>query len=143
MNDEHPELFQQPGIRYTLKFIDSYQNEYAYFTLWLEAPLNYGDQFEWDFMRAKQQTHSYYVDQITHEFSAGKPTVTVTLRAGIFNSYRKMLYDKGCFYDLISIHERYHIADYQMDRLLIHRVEKDLDGYPKSLSYLERDKLKH
>lgn len=141
MNEEHPEAFERPGLRCNLTFIDSYHDGYAYFTVWLEHALSNGDSFDWGFVRTKLQTHSYYVDHIQHAFDGGKQTVT--LRAGTFNSYRKMLYDKACFLNLLSIRERFNLTDNELDHLLIHRVEYKRSGYPESLSYLELRKFKY
>ena len=142
INEEQPQLFSGPGIQYELQFIDSYQTQYSYFTMWLEVPLNYGDRFEWHFIRSRQDGYSYYVDNIKHALNQGKLTTTVTLRAGTFNSYRKMLYDKACFFELLSIEEKFHLSEYEMDRLLIHRVENDRNGYPESLEYLVKTKFR-
>ena len=142
INDEQPELFEQKGARYTLQFIDSYQNEYAYFTLWLPNVLTYGDSFRWSFMRGKQQAYSYYVDHIEHNFINGKQSVVITMRSGSFNLYRKTLFEKAVFFDLVTIHERFHLTQHQLDQVLKHRIENDLDGYPENLAYL-RDKNKN
>jgi len=142
LNEEQPELFRKPGIRYELRFIGGFDSYYVYFTLWLDHPLQHGDTFTWPFLGARLQAYDFYVYGVKHDYGGGQHLIHVDLREGTFNLYRKMLYDQACMRDLIGIHERYRLTDHELERLLIHRVVEDRDGYPESLSYLKPRKYK-
>jgi len=142
LNEEQPALFRKQGIRYELYFTGGFDNESAYFTLWLGHHLQIGDSFEWPFLRAKIQAHEYYVYELKHHYGNGEHRVRASMREGDFNLYRKMLYDQACMTDLIGIQERHRLTDHQLERLLIHRVVENRDGYPPPLSYLEARKYK-
>ena len=83
----------------------------------------------------------YHVDEVGSDFTTGSQILNATLKSGFVNSYRKMLFDKADLLDLIGIGERYQLTDNELDKLLIHRVEHQRDGYPESLSYMRSRKF--
>lgn len=122
LNDKSPELFGSNGQLYELSF-KGYYEQTAYFKLWLDKPVNKGEPFQWDFMKAATGTYYFNVHHISHEFKGGKQASRIDLKAGMGNTYREMVLEKAKFHDLLSFDELYRLNDYELNRLLLTRVE--------------------
>lgn len=114
LNAESPELFKVPGIRYDLYFHSTFYTS-AYFTLWLNTPLNLYDRFSFGFIDAKIGSSGFWVERVSHSYVWGEHQVDVTLNSGIHNSYRDYILDQAEFHRLIGLIERYSLTEYQMD----------------------------
>jgi len=118
LNEDHPEAFPSDGHMYTFYFRDTDEENYQSFNLRTQATFSVGDSFEWDFLRGKFRTYTFYVESITHVLRFGCVKTTVYFKSGFYNSYRRTLIDKGEFLRLISWRELHDLFDFQIDDLL-------------------------
>lgn len=127
LNLDSPELFKTGEKLYHLYIKSTYTNQTASFYLWLDKPLNHGDKFNWYFTKGLLGVDYFFVSDISHQYSQGKQETMITLKSGFYNSYRETLLHKAEFMDLLSLDERFHLNEYQLDILLRERVAKGKD----------------
>lgn len=114
LNHEHPEQFKSSGQKYEMTFKSSF-HQGAYFTIWLQTPLQKYDRFSFFFISAKVEDIDFWVKDITHYFTKGHQTKTVKLNANKFNLYREYILAQAEFHKLIIMDERYHLLNFQLD----------------------------
>jgi hypothetical protein len=119
LNLSNPELFCNGG-KYLYRFSFSYLSYYYYsfFHLWLSAPLNLFESFDFPFIYAKVKCGYFWIEDIVHEQEYGRSLVTVTLKGGYPNLYRSLLLSKAQFTDEIPLDDIINLSEYQIEEKL-------------------------
>jgi len=116
LNFTEPELFKTEGIKFDLNF-EAF-TEHADLTLWLNVSPRKDEIFKFDFLDARLRFSMFYVEEVDHEFRAGKYSTTVFLGTHTPNTYRRFLHDKALFYHLIGIIESFQSQSALDERLI-------------------------
>lgn len=120
LNEQHPELFVNPGEQMCSMYYYSrtYKSGFT-FNLGLRYIPRVGDQIDFYFPQALCDTAVFIVKEVTHKYTHGMARIEITLsREYLFGrSYRSMLIDKARFLNLISIEDEF-APDYVLDQKL-------------------------
>ena len=118
LNEEKPELFCC-GNEIQVDLRCSYFDEYQIFTISLNTIPNKGDSFQFPFIKAKIGNDYFYVDAIYYQLENNKMEISIQLKSGVYNSYRKFAIDKAKYEGKINIFDEVNLLDYQIDEIIL------------------------
>ena len=118
LNEEKPELFCC-GNEIQVDLRCSYFDEYQIFTISLNTIPNKGDSFQFPFIKAKIGNDYFYVDAIYYQLENNKMEISITLKSGVYKSYRKFTFDKAKYEGKINIFDEINLLDFQIDEIIL------------------------
>ena len=118
LNEEKPELFCCVN-EIQVDLMCSYFNEYQIFTISLKTIPNEGNSFQFPFIKAKIGNDYFYIDAIYYQLESNKMEISISLKSGVYNSYRKFAVDKARYEGKINIFDDLNLLDYQIDEIIL------------------------
>lgn len=118
LNEEKPELFCCVN-EIQVDLMCSYFDEYQIFTTSLKTIPNRGDGFQFPFIKAKIGNDYFYVEAIYYQLENNRMEVSLSLKSGAYNSYRKFAIDKAKYEGKINIFDEINLLDFQIDEIIL------------------------
>jgi hypothetical protein len=129
LNDTQSHLFKNEGVKHNFHF--RYFDNHAYFTLWLKATPRIHEKVSCYFMKAKVGVETYWVKDIYHQLNEDELTIDVWLNGGSLNRYFEMLVDRADFEGVISIMDKFHMTDYELEKELFEHYVRKISWSPQ------------
>lgn len=118
LNEEKPDLFCCVN-EIQVDLLCSYFDQYQTFTISLKTIPNKGDSFQFPFIKAKIGNDHFYVDAIYYQLENNRAEISLSLKSGVYNSYRKFAIDKAKYEGKINIFDEINLLDFQIDEIIL------------------------
>lgn len=116
LNNERPELFQQEGIKITLKL--RHHDSCCFFCLSLPVIPREFENFHFYFAKGKTGVSSYWVEQVTYLMEENKLEILISLQVATLNKYCEFIIDKALFQGKIGFGDVLRENSFDLDRKL-------------------------
>jgi hypothetical protein len=113
LNYDHPELFQEQGVKACL-YMRQYDNSCSFFTSLLSLPREF-ETVRFPFVKGKIGTEYFWVKKVEHEIEEDIIQTTLWLDGSILNKYREFALDKALFQGWIPFMDVYHKHSFELD----------------------------
>jgi len=122
LNETKSSLFYTPHWIEVEPYLRNYDNYCSFRTSFPALPRIY-EKFDFFFIKAKLDTHSFWVKDVHHIIEGNKTSITIFLQGGILNNYRELALSKALFEGSLTFLDVYKKFDFEIDNTLLGRTK--------------------
>jgi hypothetical protein len=115
-NAEHPQRFQDAGVKVTL-YLMHYDSACMFSLSLATLPREY-EKVNFAFAKAKVGTDNFWVKKVEHDLLDSGQEVIIWLEGSSLNKYREYALQKALFHQKIGYMETYDLPGFELDKRL-------------------------